>query len=268
MSPENSEKNMSEFQLELESIPSNIEDENDYDDIGKQLSEERQYQINLLESQDEDEDEDDDSEYFDEDGNPIAVRENQVGTHKVADSTVTFECALPDYLMDLIEKRILEIEDDDWEPAEVGNVENGSLSPDVRKCDVSWIAEVDWLSTIFTHYFTIANREIWEYDLTEMEQVQVTRYDKNNFYGWHCDYGTSGDKNLTRKLSATLVISDPMEYSGGKLQFIDYMGKVVPSEKKRGTIIIFDARTPHRVTPVLKGRRISLVAWMLGPKLR
>ena len=39
-------------------------------------------------------------------------------------------------------------------------------------------------------------------------------------------------------------------------------------EKSKGTMIIFDSRIPHRVTPVTKGTRISLVAWMLGPKLR
>jgi predicted 2-oxoglutarate/Fe(II)-dependent dioxygenase YbiX len=33
-------------------------------------------------------------------------------------------------------------------------------------------------------------------------------------------------------------------------------------------MIIFDSRIPHRVTPVTKGKRISLVSWMLGPKLK
>ena len=101
-----------------------------------------------------------------------------------------------------------------------------------------------------------------------MESVQVTRYDKNHFYGWHSDYGTSADKGLTRKLSMSIILSDPEEYSGGKLQFIDYQGKVQNVDKTRGTVVVFDSRTPHRVTPVLRGQRISLVAWMMGPKLR
>ena len=59
-----------------------------------------------------------------------------------------------------------------------------------------------------------------------MESVQVTRYDKSHFYGWHSDYGTSADEDLTRKLSMSIILSDPEEYSGGKLQlFIDYHGK-------------------------------------------
>jgi PKHD-type hydroxylase len=212
--------------------------------------------------------EEDNSKYFDEDGNPIEVRENQIGDHKVASAVLLFEEVLPDYIVDLIEKRINDIEDDEWAPAQVGTSERGAEVPDVRKCEVSWLTELDWVSTIFTHYFRIANRELWEYDIVEMEQIQVTKYDKNNFYGWHSDYGTSGDKNLTRKLSASIVISDPENYSGGKFQYINWMGKVVSATKKRGSIIIFDSRTPHRVTPVLKGQRISLVSWMLGPKLK
>ena len=207
-------------------------------------------------------------EFYDEDGNEREIRENLLGDHKIAHSPIVFEDILPDYLIDLIEQRVSEIEEEDWETGEVGNDEEGGEQPDSRKCDVSWIAELDWVSTIFTHYFHIANREIFEYDLTEMESVQVTRYDKNHFYGWHSDYGTSADKDLTRKLSMSIILTDPEEYSGGKLQFIDYQGKVQNVDKTRGTVVVFDSRTPHRVTPVLRGQRISLVAWMMGPKLR
>ena len=207
-------------------------------------------------------------EFYDEDGNEREIRENLLGDHKIAHSPIVFEEILPDYLIDLIEQRVSEIEEEDWETGEVGNDVEGGEQPDSRKCDVSWIAELDWVSTIFTHYFHIANREIFEYDLTEMESVQVTRYDKNHFYGWHSDYGTSADKDLTRKLSMSIILTDPEEYSGGKLQFIDYQGKVQNVDKTRGTVVVFDSRTPHRVTPILRGQRISLVAWMMGPKLR
>ena len=118
-------------------------------------------------------------EFYDEDGNEKEIRENLLGDHKVAHSPIVFEEILPDYLVDLIEQRVSEIEEEDWETGEVGNDEEGGEYPDSRQCDVSWIAELDWVSTIFTHYFHIANREIFEYDLTEMESVQVTKYDKS-----------------------------------------------------------------------------------------
>ena len=43
----------------------------------------------------------------------------------------------------------------------------------------------------------------------------------------------AANKNLTRKLSMSIILSDPEEYSGGKLQFIDYMGKVQSVTKER-----------------------------------
>jgi PKHD-type hydroxylase len=207
-------------------------------------------------------------EFYDEDGNEKEIREHLVGDHKIAHSPIYFEDVLPDYLMDFIERRIDEIEEEDWESGETGNEVVGGENPESRRCEISWIPEIDWVSTIFTHYFHIANREIWEYDLTELESIQVTKYDKNHFYGWHSDYGTSADKSLTRKLSMSIILSDPEDYSGGKLQFIDYMGKVQNVTKERGTVVVFDSRTPHRVTPILRGRRLSLVAWFTGPKLR
>ena len=93
----------------------------------------------------------------------------------------------------------------------------------------------------------IANREVWEYDITACQSIQVTRYEKNGHYGWHSDYGTSDDPQNTRKLSASLLLSDPSEYVGGKLQIINYHGTVVSIPKKMGQITFFDARIPHRV---------------------
>ena len=208
------------------------------------------------------------NEFYDEDGNEKQIREHLVGDHKIAHSPIYFEDVLPDYLIDFIERRVADIEEDEWESAETGNDVTGGENPDTRECEISWIPEIDWVSTIFNHYFHIANREIWEYDLTEIESVQVTKYDKNHFYGWHSDYGTSSNKQVTRKLSMSIILSDPEDYSGGKLQFIDYMGKVQSITKERGTVIVFDSRTPHRVTPILRGQRLSLVSWMSGPKLR
>ena len=114
----------------------------------------------------------------------------------------------------------------------------------------------------------MANRCNWEYDLTYLNGLQITDYDKDGHYTWHSDYGTSDDQRYTRKLSATLLVTDPSEYEGGELEFIDYHNNLLRSPKEKGTLIIFDSRVPHRVTPVLKGKRTSVVAWMLGPKLR
>jgi PKHD-type hydroxylase len=96
----------------------------------------------------------------------------------------------------------------------------------------------------------------------------VTTYNPGDHYTWHCDYGVSTGDSYTRKISMTLPISDPNDYEGGDLELIDYQGNILKAPKEKGTMIFFDSRIPHRVTPVIKGKRISLVAWMMGPKLR
>ena len=68
------------------------------------------------------------------------------------------------------------------------------------------------------------------------------------------------------KLSFSLQLSDPDDYEGGNFQLIDESGKLYVAPRKRGTIILFDSRTQHRVLKVKKGRRKSIVGWVVGPR--
>jgi PKHD-type hydroxylase len=43
---------------------------------------------------------------------------------------------------------------------------------------------------------------------------------------------------------------------------------VVPAEKKKGSVLLFPSWILHRVTPVTKGVRKSIVVWVTGPKFR
>lgn len=191
---------------------------------------------------------------------------NVLGDHKVASASVYFSKKIPKDLLEIIRSKIDNIKS--FKEASVGTALQGAVRKSTRTCDVHWLHELDWVTGIMNHYVQIANREVWEYDLTTPESVQVTRYRKNEFYNWHCDYGTSTDPTSTRKLSASLILNHPSEYSGGRLQLINYHGKIITVPKEEGSIIVFDSRIPHRVTPVLKGERISLVSWVRGPKLK
>ena len=64
------------------------------------------------------------------------------------------------------------------------------------------------------------------------------------------------------------MVTDPSEYDGGDFVFIDYHGNEINTPKEKGTILVFDSRVPHKVKKVTRGRRVSLVTWMYGPKLR
>jgi PKHD-type hydroxylase len=70
-----------------------------------------------------------------------------------------------------------------------------------------------------------------------------------------------------RKLSYTLQLSHPDDYTGGQVQLWDESRKMsffIPKEK--GTLCIFDSRTRHRVLPVKEGKRFALVGWAVGPR--
>jgi PKHD-type hydroxylase len=187
--------------------------------------------------------------------------------HQVAeDPFVFYEQIIPDKLVDLMVEELPKY-DGSYAEAEIGDRQTGALFENKRNSKVSWMYEDDWVSSMFAHYFHLANKEYWEYDLNCLDGIQITRYDEGDHYTWHSDYGTAEDNRFTRKLSATLLVTDPSEYEGGELEFIDYHNNLVVAPSTRGTMIVFDSRIPHRVRPVTKGTRISLVTWMLGPKL-
>tara|TARA_B100001094_G_scaffold192836_1_gene186688 strand:+ start:6147 stop:6728 length:582 start_codon:yes stop_codon:yes gene_type:complete len=187
--------------------------------------------------------------------------------HIIAEANVFYEQAIPKDLVDLMVEELPK-HNDTYATASVGDWDDGRIAMEERNSKVSWMYEDDWCSSIFSHYFSIANKEQWEYDLNFLDGVQVTKYMPGDHYTWHSDYGTVEDNRFTRKLSATMLVTDPSEFKGGDLEFIDYHNNLIVAPKSKGTMIVFDSRIPHRVTPVTSGQRISLVTWMLGPKLR
>ena len=73
-----------------------------------------------------------------------------------------------------------------------------------------------------------------------------------------------------RKLSMTVLLNS--NYEGGEFQFATY-GKEkceidTPEFNKTGMIIVFPSDMEHRVAPVTKGIRYSLVTWFLGPPFK
>jgi predicted 2-oxoglutarate/Fe(II)-dependent dioxygenase YbiX len=73
----------------------------------------------------------------------------------------------------------------------------------------------------------------------------------------------------------SLSLSDPNTFEGGELEFYnggrpieeqnDKTGEQIKKDlKSRGTIAVFDSRDWHRVKPVVKGVRYSIVCWATG----
>jgi len=93
------------------------------------------------------------------------------------------------------------------------------------------------------------------------EPAQVSEYSKGQFYHWHMDSPIDMDTEPpVRKLSMTLLLNDPSKFEGGNLEIA---GKTL-SPMKQGHAAIFASFLQHRVTPVTKGVRKSLVVWFNG----
>lgn len=149
--------------------------------------------------------------------------------------------------------------------AQVGGDE-GTIDLMNRRSKVYWIPKTDEFIELYKTLFELigkCNTEYYQFRLNEIaEDIQYTVYNSDDLghYDWHIDMGP-GKSN--RKLSLVCQLSDPSEYEGGELQI--NTGKVVVAEKSKGTVILFPSYLLHRVTPVTKGTRRSLVLWIEGP---
>ena len=192
------------------------------------------------------------------------------------DKTIyTTPSKLPDTLINEIIEHISSLEPEMQDSSVDGN--NDPIKS-VRSSKNVWMNTDEWIAGIVHNMMISANNEYFLYDLKHFDtQLQAAVYegDQKDFYTWHVDNGTpvtrprfSDGTLLERKLSCSLILSDPDEYEGGELQFHYSKAFFKSLKPEKGTAVIFPAWLPHRVRPVKSGKRISLVAWMNGPAFK
>ena len=134
-----------------------------------------------------------------------------------------------------------------------------------------------WIYNEVQPYIHQANKSAgWNFDWNWSEACQFTKYKPGQYYDWHCDswegvYKAKGPtEGKIRKLSVTVSLSDEKDYSGGELEF-QFRNQDNPKRTKvcteilpRGSVVVFPSFIWHRVKPVTKGVRYSLVLWNLG----
>jgi PKHD-type hydroxylase len=120
------------------------------------------------------------------------------------------------------------------------------------------------------------NDRFYNFDLNGYESLQYTEYHESERgeYNFHMDtcFGdrSSDSQHETRKMSVVMCLSRPgVDFEGGDF-FMNTGSEKYPLdvEMKYGRIIFFPSFLIHRVAPVTKGIRKSLVAWVTGPKFR
>jgi len=147
-----------------------------------------------------------------------------------------------------------------------------------RNSSIVWMDE-PWVYNSIIPLVKEANRAAgWNFEWSISENCQWTKYSETQHYTWHQDswskpYNKPTEKvhGLIRKLSVTVSLVDGDNYEGGDLEFDlrdrgDSKSNIITSKpaRKKGSVIVFPSFIWHRVAPVTKGTRYSLVIWNLG----
>jgi PKHD-type hydroxylase len=124
-----------------------------------------------------------------------------------------------------------------------------------------WLYQRLWLAALE------CNRMFFNVDIAGIEpNVQLTRYDASDqgHYTWHTDFA---GLMPNRKISISVQLSGPSDYDGGDLQLL-FSDSPFSLPKDRGALLAFPSFMLHRVKPVTRGTRWSLVAWIVGERWR
>jgi PKHD-type hydroxylase len=139
-------------------------------------------------------------------------------------------------------------------------------SASIRKSSAVFVApskSTNWVFERLGKAVREINDAVYGFVVTQFrEGFQFTRYEVGEYYGPHFDIGPG--RLTERKLSLTVQLSAPEEYTGGEL--IIYPEFVAP--KDRGTMTVFPSFMCHNVCPVKTGVRYSLVSWLAGPPFK
>jgi PKHD-type hydroxylase len=154
--------------------------------------------------------------------------------------------------------------------ATIGFESGGVPNSNHRTSTIRWLDvfnEDRDISETLMGFIRMSNRTNFGFDISTMNEIQFTEYhgDSKGHYDWHHDVYWENPMPYDRKLSIVVQLSDPTDYEGGQFEFF---GIPSPGDewKQRGSVLIFPSFFYHRVLPVTRGHRISLVSWIEGTK--
>ena len=179
---------------------------------------------------------------------------------------------------DECDKIIEELDTEDLEDGQlVGDYEEGIINKNVRRTlnkDIIF----DRYKKPFddTNLFNrvesalkIANIQYFNYDVEGIDKLRFLKYGIGGRYEWHTDYGRH--ECSMRKLTGIIQLSDSDEYEGGDFEFglTDTEGSgLLKGNRDKGCLLVFPSFLSHRVAPLTKGKRYSIITWLEGDTFR
>ena len=129
----------------------------------------------------------------------------------------------------------------------------------VRKTAVRWIPRLNH-DELYEELYRIVREHQMKLGVTARlcfsSDMQLATYRVGDHYTWHRDVGSSD--RLQRLISLSVLLTS--DFAGGQLEF---RTPGAPKLAKPGDIVMFNSDETHRVAPVTRGVRNSLVAWVM-----
>jgi PKHD-type hydroxylase len=151
-------------------------------------------------------------------------------------------------------------------PPEEARIEGAEAASQYRSATthfLPYVPETTWVYQKLMHAAVATNDRYWNFDITGFfEPLQLVSYrgENQDHYTWHMDVGPGTATG--RKVSVTLQLSAGTDYEGGELEL--NTGRTLSAPKEQGALVLFPSYVMHRVAPVTRGERWSLVGWVQG----
>ena len=153
---------------------------------------------------------------------------------------------------------------DKWEEAGMWKDGEKCVDHDFRRTHNVFIEKTEETIWIFDKMLALcmsANQFKWQFEIDFFEAIQLAKYDEGMHYDWHHDLGGGNAGN--RKLSVSVQLSAPDSYEGGDL-VLEMGENHFTAPRELGSVTVFPSFLKHKVEPVTKGTRYSLVVWCSG----
>jgi len=178
--------------------------------------------------------------------------------------------------VDICNALLNSLDSNDWTESLIGSSSNSSnREVSWRNNYVQFLMTNHWLEGILYNHVRYANKSAeWNYEVSNISPIQVSKYEKEEFYDWHQDCYLLAANPIQgieqRKLSVVLQLNDPSEYTGGGLELENENGKPLGYNLllNQGDLIVFPSFINHRAIEVTEGTRYSATGWVTGPNFK
>ena len=131
------------------------------------------------------------------------------------------------------------------------------------------------LGKFFKQNARTANKQAnWFFNISKIESIQILKYQSGNSYSRQVDLSAPTGKGYhqkQRKISCSLQLNEPNEYTGGELILLDIRSKendIHDLHLNKGDLLLFPYFIPHSILPIGEGIRYSATAWIEGLSFR